>query len=154
MALDNLRQIPYPFPDVPGENGQDRAMPNRMGEPVMAYAYPPGTDVNVTANIANGLTNLAALATITDETQPGNPSVVALNDPMQPANATPLDGITAYGAWEGKEGQDNSLLFTFPHPVHISQVVITGNPDNRCPGRSLSKRMANRLARSRILPRN
>jgi len=127
VALDNLRQIQYPFQDVPGENAQDRAMPNRMGEPVMAYAYPPGTEVNVTASVSNGLVNLAPLATITDETQPGNPSVVALNDQVQPPGG-PIDGITAYGVWEGKADVDNTLLFIFAQPVHISQLVITGNP--------------------------
>jgi len=130
VSLDNLRQLPYPFKDVPDENAQQSSMPNRMGEPVTAYAYPSGAEVNVAASISNGMTDLAPLATITDETQPGNPSVVALNDQFQPPNAIPADGILAYGVWTGREGMDNSLLFTFPCPMHINDVIISGNPAN------------------------
>jgi hypothetical protein len=128
VALDNLRRVPDPFKDVPGANGQDRSTPGRMGEPVGAYAYPPGADVNVTATMANGQIDLAPQAKMTDETQPENPSIVALNDQVQPAGKTPIDGITAYGVWMGKEGVENSILFTFPRAVHVNDVVISTHP--------------------------
>jgi hypothetical protein len=125
VSLDNLRHRQNPFNDAAGEKGESSMMGSRMGEPVTAYAYAPGQDVNVTATLSNGLINLAPMATVTDETQMNNPSVVALNDQVQPATPAPLDRITAYGVWEGMAKADNSLLFTFPHPVHVADLVVT-----------------------------
>ena len=103
-------------------------MGRRLGVPVTAYAYPPDSTATAVATISNGVTDIAPLAKIVDEVDPGNASVSALNDQVQAVTANPIDGIQAYGIWTGKEKADNSLLLTFAHPVHVSELVISSPP--------------------------
>ena len=102
-----------------------------MGMEVDAYAYPPGQTVNVGVTIANGVRNIAPLATVRDETQPTNPSALALNDEAAHAEqgAGP-DQIQAHGSWTGLADRENVLLFTFPSPVTVAAVTLVGSPDN------------------------
>jgi lipoprotein-anchoring transpeptidase ErfK/SrfK len=124
VRSDNLNAWKYPFhasgPDLP-------LFRNRMGARVTAYAYPGGAEVHAEIEISNGMRNLAPLAKVTDETSPQNPSTDALTDGAMFAEKPPIDNLQAYGAWQGKEGQENSLLFTFPHPVTLTGVVLVGS---------------------------
>jgi hypothetical protein len=128
VATDNLRSLPYPF-YAPGL--QTPTFANRMGMEVDAYAYQPGQTVNVGVTIANGVRNIAPLATVRDETQPANPSTMALNDEAAHAEqGSGTDGIEACGSWTGLPNRENVLSFTFPSPVTIAAVTLVGSPDN------------------------
>lgn len=127
VMLDNLRAIPYPF-KAPGYDGLS-TFPSRMGEPVMAYAYPPGAAVSGVVRLSNGLTNIAPLAKVADETQPENPSLAAVNDEIVVAGKTPRGDLLGYGWWTGQADKENSLQFTFPGNVMVNEVVLNGNPD-------------------------
>jgi hypothetical protein len=52
----------------------------RMGHPTHAYAYKPGSPVNCSVEVTSGLRNLSPLAKVTDELDPENISVCAIND--------------------------------------------------------------------------
>ena len=127
VMLDNLRAIPYPF-KAPGYSGLSQ-LNERMGEPVMAYAYPPGAAISAVVRVCNGLRNIAPLAVVRDETQPDNSSTSAVNDECATAEKGPRDAMHSYGWWVGKADVDNSLLFTFPTAVTVNEIVLNGNPD-------------------------
>ena len=129
VSTDNLRAVPYPF-DAPGYGAQDRAFPNRLGAPVMAYAYAPSAKIEVSLALSNGLRNLAPLAVVQDETSPQNASVMALNDGAAHGEKGPIDGITAFGTWNGTADRENVLSWKFPAPVRVAEVVLNGAPDN------------------------
>ncbi len=129
VSTDNLRAVPYPF-DAPGYGAQDRAFPNRLGAPVMAYAYAPGAKIEVSLALSNGLRNLAPLAVVQDETSPQNASVMALSDGAAHGEKGPIDGITAYGTWNGTADRENVLSWTFPAPVRVAALILNGAPDN------------------------
>lgn len=127
LSTDNLYQVTYPFPTAPGIAGM-RGIAPRMGSPVMQYAYRPGGRVHATAVISNGVHNIAAAAQIIDETDPQNPSVVALNDGGAQSEKGPRDAFRAYGAWVGKAGVENVLRFHFPYVVTVTAVTLVGAP--------------------------
>lgn len=124
VATDDLRATPYPFaapsPDIE----------NRLGLPLMAYAYKPGQTINAHITIANGAHNIAPLARVRDEAAPDNQSVMALNDEAVYSEKGPIDGITAFGTWDGAAKQEHVLAFEFPHTVTVSAVTLIGAPDN------------------------
>lgn len=103
---------------------------NRMGAEVNAYAYAPGDRVDVGVELANGLTNLAALAVVKDVLDPKNPSVMALKDGATGLKKAPLDGINAYGMWTGQAGVENCLRFTLPHVSVVAAIVLVGSATN------------------------
>jgi hypothetical protein len=126
LQTDNLRALPYPFPHAPGQN----MLGGRMGTPVMAYAYKPGQTVSATVTLANGVRNIASLANVEDETQPGNATVSALTNNSSQIGKASRGGAGASGMWVGKAGVENIVKFTFPQPVWISDIVLNGNPTN------------------------
>ena len=127
VATDNLYHVTYPYPDAPGIDVLPGMM-NRMGMPVEQYAYLPSSTVHATVTFTNGIHNIAALATVTDETNPQNPSVVAINDDGARAEKGPRGNVEGYGAWNGKAGSENVLFFHFPSPVTINEVTLLGFP--------------------------
>ena len=128
VQTDNLRAFTYPF-TAPDQNALG-SFRTHMGMPVMAYAYKPGQTVNATVTLANGVRNLAALATADDETQPGNATVSALTQDSSQAEKGTRGGFGACGMWIGQAGVENVLKFTFPQPVWLSAVVLNGNSIN------------------------
>jgi hypothetical protein len=127
VSTDNLNRVKYPYSNAPGLEAFP-AIQNRMGMPLEQYAYPPSGTVHVTTVFTNGVHNIAALAAVSDETTPGNPSIVAINDGGARANKGPRGGIEGYGAWSGKADWENVLRFHFPYPVTISGVTLIGSP--------------------------
>lgn len=125
LSTDNLYHFTYPYPNAPGIDILPN-MPRRMGIPVCAYAFPPGQTVNACLVLKNGLYNVAPLATITDETSPGNPSVTALTSGGGRMEKGPRD-IMGYGTWKGKAKEENVLLYHFPMQVTVSGIALNGN---------------------------
>jgi hypothetical protein len=128
VMLDNTRAMPYPFKG-PGYTGLVQ-FTERMGMPVMAYAYPPGAEVSGVVRVSNGLRNIAPLAKVEDQTQPDNPSIGAINDECANAGKQTRDDLHAFGWWLGREGTENDLMFTFPASVTVKEVILNGNPDS------------------------
>lgn len=129
VQTDNLRAIPYPFP-APDPFTGGLGMQVIMGMPVMAYAYKPGQTVSATVTLANGVRNLAPMAKVEDETQPGNPTVPSLANNASQLGKGTRGGFGASGTWVGKAGEENVIKFSFPQPVWLSAVVLNGNPVN------------------------
>ena len=127
VSTDNLYQVKYPYSSAPGVEAFP-AIQNRMGMPLEQYAYPPSGNVHATTVFTNGVDNIANLAAVSDETTPGNPSVIAINDGGARANKGPRGGIEGYGAWNGRADSENSLRFHFPYPVTITGVTLIGSP--------------------------
>jgi hypothetical protein len=125
LSTDNLYRVTYPYPTAPGIDAFP-AIQNRMGMPIGQYAYPPSSTVHATAVFSNGVHNIAALATVSDETTPNNPSIVAINDGGARANKGPHGGMEGYGAWNGRARSENVLRFHFPSPVTITGVTLLG----------------------------
>ncbi|MDE1178844.1 MAG: hypothetical protein PW789_19895 [Edaphobacter sp.] len=125
VAMENVysRPVPYPGPGTDSLFG----FQGRMGLPVATYAYPPGSSVQGTVTIALQTSNLAPTATIEDLTQPGNASVIALNDRGAGLRRTPGDHIQGYGTWVGKRDVENVLRLTLPEPAHISAVTLVAS---------------------------
>nr|MDQ2732357.1 hypothetical protein [Armatimonadota bacterium] len=124
VATDEINSIPYPFnAPLPGKE-------NRLGLPVMSYAYRPGSTLHAHVTLTNGLRNLAPLAQVTEDTAPGNSSVMALNDEAAYSEKGPIDGIQAWSEWKGAAGKDHDLSFTFPQPVTVAAVTLIGAPNN------------------------
>jgi hypothetical protein len=130
LTTDNLYRVNSPYPTTPGVDGYPQ-LQNRMGEPVAQYAYPPSATVHVTATITNGTHNLAPMAAVTDETSPGNPSVVALADSGARGNKGPRDDFNGYGSWTGRASVENVLRLHFPVPVTITGVTLLGGATNK-----------------------
>jgi hypothetical protein len=74
------------------------------------------------------------MTTVEDETQPGNPTVIALTNDSSQMGKTTRGGFGASGIWIGKAGVENILQFTFPQPVWLNAIVLNGSPTNsrRC----------------------
>lgn len=129
LQTDTLRALAYPFPNAPNSDALS-TFQRRMGMPVMAYAYKPGQTISATVTLANGVRNLTPMATVEDETQPGNPTVSALTNGSSQMEKASRSAFGACGAWIGKAGEENILQFTFPQPVWLGAVVLNGNPTN------------------------
>jgi hypothetical protein len=125
VEADDVNHWTYPF-HAPGPNFQ-RSANDRMGARFGAYAYPPGAKVSGAVTLANGLRDLGPLAVVADETTPGNPSAYSLVDGAIIAGKRPLDSINAYSMWSGKPGVENTLTFTFPHPVTLASITLVGD---------------------------
>jgi len=128
VSLDPIRKLEYPF-HAPGYTTL-YSNANRMGAPVMAYAYAPGAAVSGVVQVTNGLGNIAPLAAVKDETQPDNVSVPALTDGLIYGDKGPRGLVTAYLCWTGVADRENSLLFTFANEVTVSQIVLNGFSDS------------------------
>ena len=153
LATDNLYRVDYPYRSAPGVDGFPM-MQNRMGMPADQYAYPPASTVHATATFTNGLHNIAAFAQVTDETTPGNPSLVAINDEGARYNKGPRGDVFGYATWNGRAGTENVIRFHFASPVTVSQVTLLGSPADKgtkhahnpgavaieCDGRAVLKR--------------
>jgi hypothetical protein len=124
LHTDNLYAWQYPFDAAAPED--IASMLVRMGNRVGAYCYPPGATVQCEVVVANGIANLASVASFTDETQPGNASVMALNDGAAVQEKGPGDGITGFGAWVGVANGENALRLTFPAPVRVTALTLVG----------------------------
>jgi hypothetical protein len=124
VSTDNIDQIPFPYPEAPDPTTGN--MSSHGGMPVMAYAYPPGSTVNATVVVSNGLRNLAPLAQVKDETTADNPSTYALTDGAANYGAKPRDTNQAYGQWTGVKGVENVLSFHFATPVSVAGVTLMG----------------------------
>ncbi len=123
VATEEVRSIPYPF------KAPVIAKESRLGLPIMAYDYMPGQVVKATVSVTNGLRNIAKMAKIEDESDPKNPTIIALTD----EGVLGEKGIdwyaTAYGNFNGVDKKDTVLTFTFPQPVTIGAVTLIGTPD-------------------------
>jgi hypothetical protein len=128
VSTNNLSGWQYPF-HAPGLDSLP-LFDQRMGAQVSAYSYPPAGRVEAEVMVTNGLTNLAPLARVVDESNPGNASVEALNDQATIAFKGTSDGVEGHGAWMGAAG-DNVLSFTFAHPVTLTSVVLLGSDGER-----------------------
>ena len=124
LHTDNLYKWEYPFDAAAPED--INTMMTRMGNRMNAYCYPPGATVQCEAVISNGISNLASMASIVDETQAGNPSVIALNDGAAIQEKGPGDNIQGFGAWVGIVNRENVLRLTFTSPVRVSAVTLVG----------------------------
>jgi hypothetical protein len=123
VATEEVRSIPYPFKaPVIGKEA-------RLGLPIMGYDYMPGQVVKATVSISNGLRNIAKLAKVEDESDPKNPTVIALTD----EGVLGEKGIdwyaSAYGNFNGQDKKDTVITFTFPQAVTIGAVTLVGTPD-------------------------
>ena len=116
VSLDKIRTLVYPF-HAPGYSAL-YSNANRMGTPVMAYAYPPGAAVTGTVTLTNGLGNMAPLAAVKDETQPENPSIAALTDGIAYGEKGPGGMVKGYTTWTGLPLQENSLSSHLPQRSH------------------------------------
>lgn len=133
VSAGNLNAIANPFHTPYTETL--RPFVDRMGALISAYAYPPGTTVNATVEISNGLRNLASLASVHDLSTPQNTSVMALNDDSA-NNKIPIDGIKAFSVWRGKSHAENILQFKFPEKVTIASLTLVGTPGESSDGRN------------------
>ena len=124
IHTDNLYAWQYPFDAATPEDLP--AMMTRMGNRVGSYCYPPGAAVQCEVVVSNGTANCAPLATILDETQPGNQSVMALNDGAAVQEKGPGDNIQGYGAWVGVANRENILSLAFPSPIRVSAITLVG----------------------------
>ena len=116
------RQRPFKAPAIGKES--------RSGLPIHSYAYKPGATVEGEVIITNGVRNLAPLAQIRDENNPGNPSLAALTDEASRAEARPdWYALDAWGFYEGKPGQEQVLTFTFPREAMLTAVTLYGAAD-------------------------
>ena len=105
-------------------------MPNRLGLPVMTYAAGPGQEVEALATIDNGLSNLAPLAQVRDESDPANRTLKALTDGASLAERGPdWYALDAYGCYVGPKGKNVVLSFTFPEPVWLAAVSVLAAGD-------------------------
>lgn len=132
ISAGNLNAVPNSFHTPYAKTL--RPFTERMGALVSAYAYPPGTTVNATVELSNGLRNLAPFASVDDLTTPQNTSVMALNDDSA-NNKVPLDGIQAFSIWRGKSHAENVLRFRFPQKVVVASIVLVGTPGESSDGR-------------------
>jgi hypothetical protein len=125
VYADDIDRWDYPF-HAPGSSFQ-RSFTDRCGARIGAYAYPPGSMLNGSVVISNGLRDLGPLCTVKDETTVGNPSAPALIDGAMVADKKPLDAIEAYSMWTGNPNVENVLTFTFPHPVTLAAITLVGS---------------------------
>ena len=125
IAAEEVRSAPSSFPDAP-EPGK----PFRMGLPVAKYAYRSGEKVNAVVTLTNGLRNLAPLATVEDETTPGNRTLGAINDEAAVSERRPVaTEPTGWGFYEGRERGGNVIRFTFPKPATFAAITLIGAGD-------------------------
>jgi hypothetical protein len=125
VETDNLYTTLSPF-SGPGPDTMD-GFKCRMGTPVGAYAYQPGSVVRGKLTLSLQSQNLAPRASVQDLTQPDNVSVVALNDRAASFRQVPRNPIHGYGTWNGKPGVENTLQFTFSQKVRVSAVTLLGS---------------------------
>ena len=125
LTCDNVLAGQYPF-HAPGPKNMTRYFAARLGLPTMRYAYQPGEIIHLAVTLANGWSNLAPLAKVSDKTDPGNGSVVALTDGAAEGESRPTQGIKAWGVWQGQAGVENDLDFNFSRPVTVAGVQLTG----------------------------
>jgi hypothetical protein len=130
LTTDDLYRVVYPYPNAPGVDGFPM-MQNRMGMPVDQYAYPPSSTVHATATFSNGVHNIAASAQVADETTPGNPSLVAIDDAGARYNKGPRGDVFGYATWNGEAGKENVIRFHFATPMTVSEVTLLGSPDGK-----------------------
>ena len=132
LSTDNLYNVPYPYPGAPGYEALP-AWSNRMGTPLEQYAYLPASTVRAKVVFSNGVRNLAPLAHVTDETNPTNSSVMAINDGGARFNKGPRGGMEAYAMWTGKDHAENVLRFHFASPMTFTAITILGDPGDQKP---------------------
>ncbi len=102
----------------------------RSGLPIHSYAYQQGATVEGSVVISNGVRNIAALAKVTDEAYPENPSLAALTDESSRAESRPdWYALDAWGFYEGKGGREQVLLFEFPKEATVTAVTLYGAAD-------------------------
>lgn len=132
VLTDELRSVTWPF-DAPNPNE-----PHRLGFQVGSYAYQPGEAVSVRLRAANGLRNLAPLASVACISDPSNTSVSALNDGGCFAERkSDWYALDAWGNYFGAGGKPNIVRFTMPRRVTMAAVVLYGGPE---PYRNYSRR--------------
>ena len=124
VALPESRSVPWPFTSAP-----EPGMGNRMGTPMATYACKPGQATEVEVVLDNTGRNLAPLAVVRDESDPGNASASALTDGFALAERKTEWFLQHHGSWEGRSKQENVLSFTFPRPVRIHLITLSGTPD-------------------------
>jgi len=125
VETDNLYTVLSPF-SGPGPDTMD-GFKSRMGMPVGAYAYPPGSVVRGKVTFSLQCQNLETCSNVQDLTQPDNISVVALNDRAASFRQVPRNPIHGYGTWNGMRGVENTLQFSFPRKVRVSAVTLLGS---------------------------
>lgn len=124
LATAEVRSVTLPFEAPPP------GMPNRMGLPVMAYAWAPGQEVEAAVTIDNGLRNLAPLAQVSDEADPHNATLQALTDNSALGERRPdWYALDAHGCYEGPKDAPCVLSFTFREPVWLAAVTVMGSAD-------------------------
>jgi len=125
LATPEARTVQWPW-EAPASG-----LPNRLGLPVRAYTFAPGQTIESVATISHGVSNLAPLAEIRDESDPDNKSVKALNDDAALAERGPdWYARDAYGCYVGRKESDVVLSFTFAQPVWLASIVLTGAADD------------------------
>ncbi len=127
LRTDNIERLQYPY-HAPGRHAF-AAFQNRMGFFVGGYAYLPGQLITGEVYVHNGSINVAPRADIRDLTNPGNVSVMTLNDESVVMRKVPSDNIEGYGMWTGATERENVLEFSLPLATIISEIRIVGNPD-------------------------
>jgi hypothetical protein len=125
VSSDDIASWTYPF-HAPGSDFQ-RFCGYPVGARLSAYAYPNGATINCEIVVSNGLRDLGSLATVADETTPGNPSTASLLDGATLSNKGPSDGIEAYTAWSGRTDVPNVLHFAFQQPVRLASIALVGD---------------------------
>jgi hypothetical protein len=116
-ALDLVLSTGDPRPEEP----RMVLLNHRMGMPINRYTYRPGDSITATVTLRNGLRNIAPLA---------EASSPALNDEAGISEKVPIDGIEAYGTWNGRAGVENVIAFRFKAPVQVAAVTLIGAVDN------------------------
>ena len=127
LALDNEWKRTWPWPGS-AQSINAETWARRMGMPVMAYAYKPNGAVEATVTLANGVRNIAPLATVGNITRPDDARVWALTDGLISAEKWDTDDaayVKASGWWDGIDpGADETLQFSYAAPVTVSAVTI------------------------------
>jgi hypothetical protein len=127
VHTEEIRTIPFPFPTAARP---DKQMQGRKAMPVYACAYLPGTTAQVTVHLANGLRNIASLATITDVDEPDNQSTAALITGAVGDHGPDWFLPSTWNYFHTDKETTVTFKLSFPAPVTVTGVTLWGAPDH------------------------
>lgn len=117
----------HPFPGTPGAWWEPASIFNRaIGAPIARYVAAPGTQLAATVMIANGLRNVAPEATLSEENDPGNPSLSGLTDGAYLSEMNGADSTSAYPTYNIKPNTEARVRLAWREPIRPTAVVVCG----------------------------
>jgi hypothetical protein len=150
VHTEELRTLPFPFPTAARP---DKQMEGRNGMPVYSYAYLPGSTVQATIKVSNGVRNIAPLATISDVDEPDNKTVSALNTGFTGDHGPDWFLPSTWTYFETTKSNSATLKLSFPTPVTVTGVTLWGaandfrKMDRRNPEEAVISQNGKELAR-------